>query len=98
MVPVAPACGCGAAKVRDWHGEAGHHIPGSAWPMTTSNLSGKPETFESQKALDRRCKELGVRQRDDASYVDQSYEGYDIRTGKQNYNEGSCRGNPGVWI
>lgn len=98
MVPVAPICGCGAPKIRDWHEEAGRHIPGSAWPMITTNLTGKPESFESQKDLDRRCKELGVRQRDDSSYIDQSYEGYDIRTGEQNYNEGSGRGNPGCWI
>ncbi len=98
MVPVAPVCGCGTAKVRDWHGEARTHRPGSAWPMTTSNVSGKSETFASQKDLDRRCKELGVRQRDDSAYIDESYEGYDIRTEKQNYNQGSGMGLPGVWI
>lgn len=98
MVAKAPLCGCGTPKVRDWHGEARRHTPGNAWPMTTTNLTGKPETFADQASLNRRCKELGMRQRDDASYIDQTYGGMDVRTGEQNYSEGSGRGNPGQWI
>ncbi len=66
--------------------------------MTTSHLTGKPETFNSQKELDQRCKELGMVQRDDSAFLNKRYEGYDIRTGKQKHSEGSGRGNPGQWV
>jgi len=83
---------------RDYHGEARRHIPGAAWPMTTTHLSGKPETFSSQAELDRRCKELGVTHRPDNAFLDQEYVGVDFRTGKQRYKEGSGRGLPGSWF
>lgn len=78
--------------------ESRRHIPGSAWPMTTKNLTGKEETFASQADLDRRCKELGVVQRPDNAWITQEHCGVDFRTGKTIYKEGSGLGMPGSWV
>lgn len=77
--------------------EARTHIPGGAWPFTTTHLSGKPETFSNQAELDRRCKELGVKHRPDASFLEKTVVGTD-RRGNPIYKEGSGMGLPGVWF
>ncbi len=66
--------------------------------MTTTHLTGKPETFASQALLDARCKELGVTPRPDTAWLTQEYQGVDFMTGKQRYKEGSGLGVPGCWI
>jgi hypothetical protein len=88
---------CFAPTERIWKLGTGHSGV-MAFPMTTSHLSGKPETFTSQSQLDARCRELGVTQRDDAAFVTKMYEGYDWRTGKQRYKESSGVGMPGCWV
>jgi hypothetical protein len=99
MEPKAPDCPSGhGLMVRNWHGEAGRHIPGSAWPFTTKHLTGKEETFADQASLNRRLKELGLRQRDDAAFTEKRLEGYDWKTDSQKYSEGSGRGLPGCWV
>jgi len=97
--PRPALCSAGhGAMVRDWHAEAGGHVPGSTWPMVTTHLTGKREEFSDQAALNRRLKELGMRQRDDTSFLDKTYEGYDMVNGRQKHSEGSGRGNPGQWV
>ncbi len=83
---------------RDLRVEARNHIPGSAWPMTTSNITGKPMTFANEAELQRACKEYGVNHRPDTAFLEKSYEGVDWRTGKQKYHEGSGLGVPGCWV
>lgn len=83
-----PKCeNCGAETHRVL-GLANTHVPGGHWPFTTTHLSGKPETFSDQASLNRRMKELGVVQRDDASFITKRYDGVNYRTGKQKYHEG----------
>lgn len=83
---------------RDLTVESRRHIPGSAWPFTTTHLTGKPETFGNQAELDRRCKELGVTHRPDNAWITQEHCGVDFATGKTIYKEGSGAGMPGSWI
>jgi hypothetical protein len=84
--------------VRDWHAEARTHRPGAVFPYITRNITGEPIEVRSHGHLKELCKEHGVRLRDDNAFIDSEYQGYDIRTGKQNYSEGSGRGLPGQWI
>lgn len=96
-----PSAKCGKCSLemqRDLTVEARNHIPGSAWPMTTLHLTGKPETFASQAQLDARCKELGVTHRPDNAWISQEHQGVDFRTGKTIYKEGSGAGLPGSWV
>jgi predicted nucleic acid-binding Zn ribbon protein len=88
---------CGGEMERVWKLGAAHR-PGNAWPFTTTHLSGKPETFNSQAELDRRCKELGVTHRPDAGWLTKEFVGVDPRTGKHVYKEASGVGLPGCWV
>lgn len=81
---------------RIW-GLGSQHVPGNAWPMTTKNLTGKPETFGSQAELDRRCKELGVTHRPDMGWVTKELVGTNAQ-GKAIYKEASGVGLPGCWV
>lgn len=92
----ATICECGLVMERVLRGR--NHHPGSGWPFTTTHLTGKAETFASQKDLDRRCKELGVTHRPDTAWLDQEYQGVDFATGKQRYKEGSGLGVKGCWF
>jgi predicted nucleic acid-binding Zn ribbon protein len=79
----APSCGkCGGVMERDYHSEHSGHVPGSAWPLTTTHLNseGKPETFNSAADLERACKERGLRHRPDSAFVEQSMEMERFRT------------------
>lgn len=97
--PKAPSCTrhC-LPMIRDWHGEARAHTPGNVFPYTTRNINGQPLEVKSHAHLKELCKEHGVRLRDDNAFIDSEYKGYDIRTGKQSYSEGSGRGLPGQWV
>lgn len=68
------------------------------FPYTTSNLTGKPIEIKDAKHLKQLEKKFNVRLRDDAAYNNQEYAGYDRKTGKQVYKEGSGRGMPGQWV
>jgi hypothetical protein len=86
---------CGAAMEKIWSitqriGDAG------VFPITTTHLTGKPETFTSQSQLNSRLKQLGMAQRDDASWVEEQYKGYNYRTRQQEYSSG--RGARGQWF
>lgn len=87
--------GCGAGMEKVWSLGVGHSAI-SSFPFTTTHLSGKPETFSSQSELNRRLKEVGMAQRDDASYVDEVYRGYDWGKKEQTYSSG--RGAKGSWF
>jgi hypothetical protein len=75
------------------------HIPGGTYPYMTRNITkdGKPVEVRSAAHLKDLCKQHGVTHRDDNAYIEKSYEGYDIRTGKQKYRESSGAGLPGSW-
>lgn len=92
-----PACiRCGEATDKIW--KVSRHIGGVNWPLTTKHLTGKEETFQNQADLDRRCKELGLVQRDDVGWIEDEYQGVDFRTGQQKYKKGSGVGMPGCWV
>lgn len=94
--PLPPCTTCSGPTEKIW--KITRHLGGINWPLTTSHLTGKPETFASQAELDRRCKELGVVQRDDAAWIEKEYLGVDFFTGKQRHKEGSGVGLPGCWV
>lgn len=91
-------CGCGKVSERDLMAEARNHIPGSAFPYITTNITGKPIEIRSEAHLQEVCKMNGVVPRPDAAFLEKRYEGLDFRTGKQRYSEGSGRGLPGSWV
>ncbi len=70
---------------------------GNGFPFTTSNITGKPMTFNSQRELDRACREHGVTHRPDVAWLEKRHLGSD-RNGNPIYSEGSGMGLPGVWI
>lgn len=104
----APSCGkCGGVMERDYPSEHRGHIPGGAWPLTTSHISpdGTPETFNSAAELERACKERGIRHRPDAAFTESRVEMERYRTsdGKWDmrpvYREGRGDGEKGRrWI
>jgi hypothetical protein len=68
------------------------------YPFVTKNFDGTPIEVTSaahEKAL---CQRYGVVKRDDVPWVEKTYEGYDWRSGKQKYREGSGMGLPGCWV
>lgn len=71
---------------------------GSAFPYVTKNFNGEPITVESQSHLDSLCKQYNVTHRPDAAWITKEYQGYDFRTKKQRYKEGSGLGMPGCWV
>ncbi len=68
------------------------------WPLTTTHIDGTPRTFYNDRELQAACKAAGVRHRPDSAFVEQRYEGYDMRAGRQRVEEGSGRGLPGSWV
>lgn len=93
-MPECPSCTSSTEKI--W--KITRHLGSVNWPFTTKHLTGKEETFANQAELDRRCKELGIAQRDDAAWIEKEYEGVDFWTGKQKFREGSGAGLPGCWF
>ncbi len=70
----------------------------NGFPFTTKNFNGQEIEVSSPSHLKALCAEFKVVHRDDAAWIDKRYEGYDFKTGKQRYTEGSGRGNPGQWV
>jgi hypothetical protein len=89
---------CSAPTERVWR--TSRHIPASAFPYVTRNIhpDGRPIEVKSASHLDSLCKRYNVVHRPDAAYIEKEYQGYDLRTGKQVYKEGSGRGVKGAWI
>jgi putative FmdB family regulatory protein len=96
--PLAKCGECGKEMERDLTVEASNHIPGSAFPYITKNITGSPIEVRSEAHLQQLCKEHNVTHRDDTAWIEKSYEGIDFRTGKHIYHEGSGLGVPGCWI
>jgi len=91
-----PCKECGDATERVW-ALGTRHVGVSAFPFTTKHIDGVERTFSSQTELNQFCKSRGVTQRDDVAWIEKEYLGYDIKTKKQRYREGSGRGLPGSW-
>ena len=89
-----PGCGVGMEKV--W--TVSIRKEGAGFPFTTKNLTGEPIVVESQSHLDRLCKEHNVTHRPDAGWIEKEYLGYNMKTKKQMYKEGSGAGLPGCWF
>jgi hypothetical protein len=70
------------------------------FPYVTTNIhpDGKPIEIKSEKHLQQLCKEYGVVHRPDAAWLEKERIGYNFRTKKQEYKEGTGMGMPGVWI
>lgn len=88
---------------RDWHGEARTHRPGSAFPYTTTHITGKPVEVQSLAHLRQLEKRHGVVQRDDNAWLTRQYKGINYKTGAQIYKEGSgygggFKGSNGTWF
>lgn len=94
----APCPKCGSEEVEKlW--SLGTRPGPSAFPYTTTNLTndGSRVEVKSAKHLEQLCKKYGKTHRPDASWVNKTYVGYDWKTKKQIYSEGSGRGMPGSW-
>lgn len=76
---------CGAEMERDLTVEARNHVPASAFPYVTKNITGKPIVVESASHLRTLEKLHGVRLRDDAEYVDEQLSHVENRV---DYNNG----------
>lgn len=70
---------------------------GNGFPMTTSHITGKPMTFNSDAELQAACKMYGVTHRPDVAWIEKRLVGVE-RSGKGIYKEGSGMGLPGVWF
>lgn len=95
-----PACPKCALPMERIYSLAGRHVGSSAFPYVTKNLTpdGSPVEVKSERHLAELCKLYGKTHRPDSAWITKEYVGYDWRTGKQVYTEGSGRGLPGCWI
>lgn len=93
-----PPCHCGAATEKVWRSRHGRAWGG--YPYVTKNIrpDGQPVTVENPGHEAELCKQFGVEKRDDVGWVETEYLGYDPRTDRQVYREGSGRGLPGQWV
>lgn len=69
-----------------------------SYPFVTKNFNGKPIEVQSASHERALCREFGVVKRDDVAWNEKEYLGYNPKTKKQEYREGSGMGLPGVWI
>jgi len=77
---------------RQTHGDT------KSYPKVVTHFNGKP-ILVTDAAHDRRLqKEYGVVLRDDVAFTEKTYEGYNGRTKRQEYREGSGMGLPGCWF
>lgn len=74
------------------------YIAVKSYPFVTKNFNGKPIEVTSASHEKALMQQFGVVKRDDVAWNEKTYEGYDHRTGKQVYKEGTGMGLPGVWI
>ncbi len=87
---------CGGATERVWNDV--QRGATSIFPYTTTHLTGSPIEIKSASHLRQLEKQHGVRLRDDAAFTEKQYKGFNWRTRKQEYSEGSGRGMPGSWV
>lgn len=81
---------CDCVMERDLTVEARTHVPGNAFPYVTRNITrdGSPVEVTSLAHLRQLEKIHGVRNRDDADFIDEQWQGYDPRSGEQHYGGG----------
>jgi hypothetical protein len=84
---------------RDYHGEVRRHIPGAAFPYVTRNITrdGSPVEVTSLAHLRQLERQHGVRNRDDADFIDEQWQGYDPMTKSQRYG-GGRGGGSNRWV
>ena len=70
----------------------------TGFPFTTTHFDGTPVEVTSEGHLRELCKIHNVTHRPDVAWVEKRMEGYDPRTGKYIYKEGSGAGLPGCWV
>jgi hypothetical protein len=90
-------------QVGEWpfcpHGFPGTtHSPANGFPFTTSHITGKPMTFNSEAELRTACKMYNVNHRPDVAWTEKRIVGTDRKTGKPIYKEGNGVGLPGCWV
>jgi hypothetical protein len=68
------------------------------FPFITKNFTGQPIEVTSRAHEKALMQEHGVTKRDDIAWNEKSYEGYNPKTGKQEYKEANGVGMPGCWI
>lgn len=74
------------------------HGDSAQYPFVTKNFNGKPIEVRDPSHHRALMKEHGVVQRDDVGWVEKEYLGYNPKTKKQEYKEGSGMGLPGCWF
>lgn len=84
-------------------GSASEHGKPNLWaskiyPYTTKNITGSEVEVTSGAHERALLKSAGLTQRDDPGFVEKEYLGYNWKTGKQEYREGSGQGLPGCWV
>jgi hypothetical protein len=70
----------------------------NGYPYVTSNITGSPIEVRSPGHEAELCKVHRVVKRDDMAWIEKRYEGFDLKTKKQQYTEGSGRGLKGQWV
>lgn len=88
--------------------EARPHNAANGFPLTTTNIDGKPRTFNDPAAYNRALKEKGLILRDDPGFLDDeivtelaprvSYDGTVQMVPLPVMKRGSGRGYKGQWI
>ncbi len=81
-------CRCGAKMEHDLSVEVTTHIPSSAFPYITNHISGSPIEVQSLAHLRQLEKQYNVRNRDDAEFIEERWDGFDMRSGEHRYGGG----------
>ena len=94
---------CGATLyVGSWpfcpHTQDVSFLASKIYPFTTSNFNGKPIEVRDASHERALCQEYGCVKRDDVAWTEKMYQGYNHKTGKQEYKEGNGVGLPGCWV
>jgi hypothetical protein len=68
------------------------------YPFVTRNFNGQPIEVTSRAHEKALMQQYGVTKRDDAAWIEKTYEGYDFRNRRQVFKEGNGVGLPGCWV
>lgn len=73
-------------------------VSSKIYPYTTRHISGQPMEITSAAHERAVFAAHGIRQRDDAAFLNKEYLGYNWKTKQQEYKEGNGVGMPGCWV
>ena len=79
------------------HGKPSLYVE-KTYPFITKNITGQPIEITSRAHEKALMQQHGIVKRDDVAWNEKTYEGYNAKTGKQEYKEANGVGMPGCWI